>query len=202
MRNQQDLFDNAELKLLFSADTMRIKRSATEKMELLLQQCSRQIGDNIGKTNPGWHRAIHWQSPKISKGENYKGLPYLVLDHPRYYRRPDIFSFRILFWWGRYFCCSLHLGGKFLEVNRPRLIANQNRLRDGRVHLGIGDNPWEYVFSDSHYKPLDRVSSDEFERRIMEMDHLKVSIKWPLDRWHDLPAKAPGMLALVTRLLE
>lgn len=201
MHHPQDLFDSNELKLLFSADAMRIKRSATDKMHRLLQQCSDQIENKIEQTRPGWYRAIHWQTPKISKGENYKGLPYLVLDHPRYYRRPDIFSFRILFWWGRYFCCSLHIGGKFLEVNRSRFVTNYSRLQNNNVHLGISDNPWEYVFNDQNYKPLDRVSNAEFEERVHRTDHLKMSIKWPLQRWHDLPATAPEMLERLTTLM-
>src|SRR5664279_575656 len=41
--------------------------------------------------------------PKISKGEHYKGLPYVVLDYPRLFTQENIFAIRTLFWWGNYF---------------------------------------------------------------------------------------------------
>src|SRR5580698_8612281 len=38
--------------------------------------------------------------PKISKGENYKGLPYVILDYPRSFGKENIFAIRTFFWWG------------------------------------------------------------------------------------------------------
>ena len=35
-----------------------------------------------------------FHSPKISKGENYKGLPYVMLDYPRCFGKTDIFAIR------------------------------------------------------------------------------------------------------------
>ena len=48
-------------------------------------------------------------SPKISKGENYKGLPWLVLDYPRLFEKESFFAIRTLFWWGNFFSTTLHL---------------------------------------------------------------------------------------------
>src|SRR3569623_367034 len=39
-------------------------------------------------------------SPKIYKGEQYRGLPYVMLDYPLYYKGKDVFAVRSLFWWG------------------------------------------------------------------------------------------------------
>src|SRR5450755_2986522 len=49
--------------------------------------------------------------PRISKGENYKGLPWVVLDYPRAFGRLDVLAVRTLFWWGNYFSVTLHLKG-------------------------------------------------------------------------------------------
>src|SRR6187402_1143085 len=63
--------------------------------------------------------------PKISRGENYKGLPYVILDYPRLFGREDVFAVRTMFWWGHSFHVTLHLKGKyqamFLPVIRQRL---------------------------------------------------------------------------------
>src|SRR5947209_5415196 len=57
-------------------------------------------------------------TPKIYKGENYLGLPYVMMDYPRLFLKTDIFAIRSLFWWGNFFSITLHLSGKFLADYR------------------------------------------------------------------------------------
>src|SRR5688500_20050079 len=52
-------------------------------------------------------------SPKISKGENYMGLPYVMLDYPRCFGKSDTFAIRTMFWWGNFFSVTLHLKGRY-----------------------------------------------------------------------------------------
>ena len=47
-------------------------------------------------------------APKIFKGENYQGLPYVMLDYPRSFGKEDTFAVRTMFWWGHYFSITLH----------------------------------------------------------------------------------------------
>ena len=42
-------------------------------------------------------------SPKISRGEQYLGLPYVMLDYPRIFSKENVFAIRTFFWWGNYF---------------------------------------------------------------------------------------------------
>src|SRR5258705_2608323 len=35
---------------------------------------------------------------KISRGENYEGLPYVMLDYPALFSKENIFAIRTLFW--------------------------------------------------------------------------------------------------------
>ena len=53
------------------------------------------------------------QSPKISRGENYNGLPYVMLDYPRCFGKEDVFAMRTMFWWGNFFSITWHLKGKY-----------------------------------------------------------------------------------------
>ena len=54
-------------------------------------------------------------SPKISKGENYRGLPYVMLDYPRLFGREEVLAIRTFFWWGHGFSVTLHLKGGYRE---------------------------------------------------------------------------------------
>lgn len=53
--------------------------------------------------------------PKISRGENYQELPWVMLDYPRFFTPTNIFALRSFFWWGRFWNISLHLKGRYLE---------------------------------------------------------------------------------------
>src|SRR5437868_6529086 len=50
---------------------------------------------------------------KISRGENYKGLPYVMLDYPRQFAKVEVFAIRSFFWWGNFFSITLQLGGQY-----------------------------------------------------------------------------------------
>ncbi|HEX6916286.1 MAG TPA: hypothetical protein VF145_13645, partial [Chitinophagaceae bacterium] len=51
---------------------------------------------------------------KISKGENYLGLPWVMMDYPRLFSKTDVFAVRCFFWWGNFFSITLQLSGKYL----------------------------------------------------------------------------------------
>ena len=68
-------------------------------------------------------------SPKISRGENYKGLPWLVLDYPRRFGAENIFAIRTMFWWGNFFSITLHLSGELKAQVEDKLIASFKSLR-------------------------------------------------------------------------
>src|SRR6187549_876336 len=70
-------------------------------------------GEQIQFQYPGEAGAI---PPKISRGENYKGLPYVVLDYPRLFTSEHVFAIRTHFWWGNYFSVTLHLKGQFCKM--------------------------------------------------------------------------------------
>lgn len=89
------------------------------------------------------------KSGKISKGENYKGLPYIVLDFPRFSDGKKLLIYRTMFWWGNYCLCMLisQNCGHRLSVppSTPYL-------------LNIGDTPWNYDLSDPNWIQLNQTS--------------------------------------------
>jgi hypothetical protein len=80
-------------------------------------------------------------SPKISKGENYKGLPYVMLDHPRIFSNDDVLAIRSLFWWGKYFSCTLQLKGIYRERYEHNIIHawQQESFKDFFVSDGVDE---------------------------------------------------------------
>lgn len=65
------------------------------------------------------------KSGKISKGEYLDGLPYMVLDYPRFALDGERFICRSLFHWGIGFSFILHMRGTLAEKAFLRLRSHQ-----------------------------------------------------------------------------
>ncbi len=50
-----------------------------------------------------FRKKLQYVSPKISKGENYLGLPYVMFDYPRYFSAEDIIGCTMFFLVGKFF---------------------------------------------------------------------------------------------------
>jgi hypothetical protein len=126
-------------------------------------------------------------SPKISKGENYKGLPYLILDYPRVFKDTNIFAVRTMFWWGHFFSTTLHLSGDYKKISEDKIIASFPLLTEKEFFYCVNDSPWEHDFEAGNYLPLTTISKTELEKRIREKPFIKLAIKTPLHQWDDAP---------------
>jgi hypothetical protein len=100
-----------ELELVCNKDWILTKKMVVDKVYLLLGGLSQQMQDYIESNQLLLPAVVTQSSPKISKGENYLGLPYVMLDYPRYFKSNDTLAIRTFFWWGNFFSISLHLSG-------------------------------------------------------------------------------------------
>jgi hypothetical protein len=71
-------------------------------------------------------------SPKISRGENYKG-PMACFDYPRYFNKDDVFAIRTLFWWGN-FSITLHLSGYKMKYETKIIDSFESLQKIFSVH--------------------------------------------------------------------
>ena len=124
----------------------------------------------------------NWLSPKISKGENYKGLPWMVLDYPRAFGREDVLAIRTLFWWGHYFSVTLHLKGRYRDLWLPVIRKRIALLAEAGFHISISDDEWRHELDSDSYLPLRKDMDTVMEE---ERLFLKLSAKCGLDRWDD-----------------
>lgn len=119
--------------------------------------------------------------PKISRGENYLGLPYVVLDFPRQFGKEDIFAVRSFFWWGNFFSITLHLEGRYQQ---QYAFPIQNAINTGLLadwYIATSHNQWEHHFDVHNYSPV----TNEVRVHIMDLPFLKLAKKIPLSQWDD-----------------
>ncbi len=125
---------------------------------------------------------IKYQNGKISKGENYQLLPYIILDYPSFFWKNRVFAIRIMFWWGNFFSITLHLSGEHKE----RYISNHagifSFLQKKDFFICVNEDEWQHHFEKDNYLQASTISLLEF-KKINEKFFFKVSKKISLDQW-------------------
>ncbi len=113
--------------------------------------------------------------PKISRGENYKGFPWVVLDYPRGFGREDVFAIRSLFWWGHYFSVTLHLKGKYKDLFLPVIRSRIPLLAGAGFHICISADEWRHELAADHYSPLEGMAPEALDHLLDRPGFLKFS---------------------------
>jgi hypothetical protein len=144
-------------------------------------------------------REIRQTPPRISKGENYRGLPYVVLDYPRRFGRDDVFAIRTLFWWGNYFSVTLHLKGLYKDLFVAVIRERLSMLAGVGFHIGISDDEWRHEMEEDNYRALAGLDAGSLGRIFPEKGFLKLSAKCGLDRGE---ATGPILLQLYDTVME
>ncbi|HVU98661.1 MAG TPA: hypothetical protein VHE34_25740 [Puia sp.] len=135
--------------------------------------------------------------PKISRGENYRGLPWVMLDYPRYFGKEEVFAIRTLFWWGHAFSVTLHLKGGYRDRFLPMVQGRWAELAAAGFHMGVSDDEWRHEHVPENYREVsggvDLVRDD--------VDFLKLSSAVGLHRWEDAPAELLSMFKTLIGVL-
>lgn len=187
MNNEDNgiVFSADELNLLQDENILRTKQAIIKKMHRLLADTEYHLRQTVSakiKSVPEYSLA---QSGKISRGENYLDLPYLVLDFPRHFAQEAIFAYRTMFWWGNFLSCTLHLQGAALEKFRTNLLSNLPRLKED-IFFCIAPTPWEYHYGSDNYALVKEMPLDKLNELITSKAFIKISRKLPLESYAQL----------------
>jgi hypothetical protein len=180
MQGPKIQLSSAEAELMLNAEIILTKNTVLRKMTALLEAVRDRQLKEAAVSGLARHD-IFSVSPKISRGEQYLGLPWLMLDHPRSSAGNQLFFIRCMFWWGNFFSCTLHLSGSHAEAKKSRIASNYEQLRE--FYIGIHSDPWEHHFGKENYAAISEMTRLEFEETCMRQEHLKIGISWPLNEW-------------------
>lgn len=120
---------------------------------------------------------------KISKGENYNGLPYLVLDFPSVFDKENILSFRTMFWWGNFFSVTLHLQGIYKDTYSSIIIENLLNIDSNGLYICCNETPWHYHYDNGNYISVNNLSKEEIISLINNKPFTKLSFKLDLENY-------------------
>ncbi len=187
-----------ELLILQDTDFLLTKATVLEKINELLGQTREKLKRCVENSNFSFPDETYLLNGKISKGENYKNLPYMVLDYPTLFSKKSTFAYRIMFWWGNFFSTTLHLEGIALNYYRNSIIKNLNKLLEKDIYIGIGNTPWQYHYEKDNYIPL----TEDHKNFINNCNFLKLSKKIELIKWSGIPEFSTNFFELILSVLK
>lgn len=194
-------FSKKELDYLQDTDFLLTKQQITTKVYGLLettQESLKAVSDSLDFAFPA---GVDHIRGKISKGEQYRQLPYLVLDFPKLFSRADVFAFRTMFWWGNEFSCTMLLAEASWNKYRANIAQSVPSL-GADWYIGVHQTPWEHHFGEDNYLPLASFSPKALQQHLQKMPFLKLSCKLSLNQWQQLPAFASERFMEVMGLLS
>jgi hypothetical protein len=178
LTNYQYMFidlSDYERTLMADAELMRTKNRVIEKVVEMFEHVYEFYQPIAEQYLP---QTLPQFAGKISKGEKYEGLPYVVLDYPRLFSRDNIFAIRSLFWWGNYMSVTLHVSGSYQEELAEIISTNITAGKLSTWHIQYSGDPWQHAVADP-YQPV----NNQANYQLAEAPFIKLAKKIPLAEW-------------------
>ena len=184
-----------EMRLLTDKEWILTKNAIVKKAFWLLEDVQQKILTELPNKDfisPEIKRI----SPKISKGENYLGLPWLMLDYPRFFTKHDVFAIRTFFWWGNFFSSTLHLSGTYKNQFLQNLVQAFADIAKNNFSICIHEEQWHHHLQ-KNYQPVDQLTHQQFEQLVKQKPFVKLTKTVAFSPWD----AAAGLLSENFKLL-
>ena len=172
-----------ELAMVQDSHWLLTKNSIMQKANELFGDCATWLRSSL--RGQFADEAVLFNSPKIARGENYDGLPYVMLDYPRLFGKENIFAFRTMFWWGNFLSVTWHLKGQYAASYRASIMAAFDRLGSAGFRICIGEDEWRHDFSAANYRNINELTLQQFSATLSEKPFVKLAVSIPLEKWNN-----------------
>lgn len=177
------VFSDTELKLAQNREVILTKKSIIDCVYNQFGNLGALVFDYF-KANPGGFSEELNTLPKISKGENYMGFPWVMLDYPRCFDNDrGHFALRTFFWWGHYYLVqwqvSKSYSGQLLSALEGGKIPGQ--IASCPVWAGYPIDPWNHQIPQIGLDKLDTTQKFNAKNSL-----LKVAVPVPINQFQKL----------------
>ena len=172
-----------ELELVCNTDWILTKHIIIEKVIDLFSAMLVSMQQKTGEQKNNLPVEVFIKDPKISRGENYRQLPYVMLDYPRYFEKQDTLAIRTFFWWGNFFSINLQLSGNIKNSVVNNLISNFLHLQQNDYWICVNNNPWQHYFEEDNYLPLQKITMEQFSVMLNRELFIKIGKKISIEHW-------------------
>ena len=177
-----------ELQLVNNADWILTKRVIIDKTVQIFSDLSGKMRNIIEKEAAGLPQAVLLSEPKISRGENYRLLPYVMLDYPRCFDATNSFAVRTMFWWGNFFSITLQLSGEHTRIFEEDPDKKIAILQQKDHYICINEDQWQHHFEEDNYALASSKTVEEIHTVFQQQPFIKIARKFSLAQWNEMPA--------------
>lgn len=188
-----------ELLLVQNGQWILTKNTVIQKAYNLFGLLSENLKSSITNRLPAEVAEI---SPKISKGENYNGLPYVMFDYPRFFTKENVFAVRTFFWWANYFSVTLHLKGEYKKMFAETIFKNISLLTENNFYISITEDEWQHDMDEKNYILLGSMKNDMQKKYFLQTSFLKLSAKIDLSKWNESEAELLNLYKVIFQSLK
>lgn len=178
---------NKEQDLIINSDWILTKRLIIEKIINLFTTVAHTTQEFVDLNNTNLPEVIKKTKPRISKGENYIGLPYVILDYPAYFSKKEVLAIRTFFWWGNFISVQLHVSGNYKEKIAPNLLEKFTYFQQNDYSICISENQWDHHFEETNFISCKKIDQSIFITTIQNKNFIKLAKKYSLNDWENLP---------------
>ncbi len=196
------LFSEAELQLLLNTEFFELKKMATEKIFGLFGQLHLQMKSLPVHRQFDFPKGCEIESVKISKGENFKGLPYVVMDFPRLFNRENVFAFRSMMWWGHFYSFTFHISGEEKKKYESNLLSNLQSVVGKSIFFCTALNEWNHDIQSPEYILITTESIRSIQNQMVEKKFIKLAAKFELKDLGNLTERGSETYALILQSLS
>ena len=173
-----------EMELLNNSEWILTKNKIVKKAQRLFEEVQQNIVDYVNAEPGIFPREVLDSSAKISRGENYLGLPWLMLDYPRHFKKENIFAVRTMFWWANFFSTTLHLSGIYAKQYGHTIINKYENLVKSEFFVCVHEEQWHHHLQKENYVRVKELSKEDFSRRITNTTFIKIACRVSLAEWN------------------
>jgi len=180
---------NEGTKIILSADELSavMDRSFFEKKSRITNKIYEAFAQVVKTANEQkifsgivFPQGTDFSTGKISKGENYIGLPYLLLDFPRNFKGDDCIAIRTMLWWGNFISSTLLISGAKTSAGKKSVIRHLSLLSEMKTWICIHESPWLHHFDADNYQPIHKLEKKEVAMMLESVTFVKLARKIPL----------------------
>ena len=189
-------FSPHEMNLLTDGAWILTKNGIIAKVSQGMGRLAARMQESVRLQTPCLPASLVLSNAKISKGENYGGLPYVMLDYPKVFGRTDILAIRTFFWWGRFCSICLHVKG----IYQPHLLHTfsslQTTLAEHAFLISATGDEWNHDLTGNGYQPLHGMSV----AALQNASFLKIAARVDLAQWDHMEEKLAVLFEVLLKL--
>ncbi|MBX7204949.1 MAG: hypothetical protein K1X81_05960 [Bacteroidia bacterium] len=167
-----------EFELISNKTLIEQKQAAITNMVNRFHQLAATLRVELQKENLWNENLFGGRHHKVTKGENFHGFPFVVLDTPQLGGGEIKVALRTLFWWGHHFSCQFIITKENFPIDNNYL----QKLTALTTQIYTGEDMWEQNLLSPYFKPV--------EANKCTQNFLKLGMIIPLSDYEKLEEKA------------